>query len=225
MKVVLFCGGLGMRLREHDENIPKPMVPIGYRPILWHVMKYYAHFGHKDFILCLGYRADVVKNYFRNYDECVSNDFVLSQGGQQNFGRILEDPAPGPHMRESGIPEGGEITCQFGRSAAPCNGVGGRNCRRRKTIETRHPPSEPRCESPLAHFEHGDIRLRNAKTNCRLGLSQPLARPCCPQIRGAHRACDLITLSVILTTANIVIGLAAYHAPTNSIRPAQTRAS
>src|SRR5439155_25932192 len=95
--------------------------------------------------------------------------------------------APGPHMCESRIPEGGEITCQFGRSAAPCNGVGGRNCRRRKTIETRHPPSEPRCESPLAHFEHGDIRLRNAKTNCRLDLSQPLARPCCPQIRGTHR--------------------------------------
>lgn len=83
MKVVLFCGGLGMRLRDYDENVPKPMVPIGYRPILWHVMKYYAHFGHKDFILCLGYRADAIKNYFRNYDECVSNDFVLSEGGQR----------------------------------------------------------------------------------------------------------------------------------------------
>jgi len=82
MKVVLFCGGLGLRLREYDENLPKPMVPIGYRPILWHVMKYYAHFGHRDFILCLGYRADVVKNYFRNYDECVSNDFVLSNGAK-----------------------------------------------------------------------------------------------------------------------------------------------
>src|SRR5881397_152186 len=83
MKVVLFCGGFGMRMREYSEAVPKPMVPIGYRPILWHVMKYYAHFGHKDFILCLGYRADVVKNYFRNYDECVSNDFVLSQGGRR----------------------------------------------------------------------------------------------------------------------------------------------
>ena len=83
MKVVLFCGGLGMRLRDYDENVPKPMVPIGYRPILWHVMKYYAHFGHKDFILCLGHRADVIKNYFRNYDECVSNDFVLSEGGRR----------------------------------------------------------------------------------------------------------------------------------------------
>lgn len=82
MKVVLFCGGLGMRLREYSENIPKPMVPIGYRPILWHVMKYYAHFGHKDFILCLGYRADSIKNYFLNYDECLSNDFVLSRGGK-----------------------------------------------------------------------------------------------------------------------------------------------
>jgi glucose-1-phosphate cytidylyltransferase len=81
MKVVLFCGGLGMRLREYSEQIPKPMVPIGYRPVLWHLMKYYAHFGHKDFVLCLGYRADAIKNYFLNYDECMSNDFVLSEGG------------------------------------------------------------------------------------------------------------------------------------------------
>jgi glucose-1-phosphate cytidylyltransferase len=83
MKVVLFCGGFGMRMREYSESVPKPMVPIGYRPILWHVMKYYAHYGHKDFILCLGYKADVIKNYFRNYDECVSNDFVLSGGGKR----------------------------------------------------------------------------------------------------------------------------------------------
>jgi len=82
MKVVLFCGGLGMRLREFSEVIPKPMVNIGYRPILWHVMKYYAHYGHKDFILCLGYGADFIKNYFLNYNECISNDFVLSQGGK-----------------------------------------------------------------------------------------------------------------------------------------------
>ena len=71
-----------MRLREYSESIPKPMVPIGYRPIMWHVMKYYAHFGHKDFILCLGHGADVVKRYFLQYDECQSNDFVLSQGGK-----------------------------------------------------------------------------------------------------------------------------------------------
>src|SRR3972149_5676789 len=83
MKVVLFCGGLGMRLREYSETIPKPMVNIGYRPILWHVMKYYAHCGHKDFILCLGHGADVIKNYFLNYNECLSNDFVLSQGGRR----------------------------------------------------------------------------------------------------------------------------------------------
>ncbi len=83
MQVVLFCGGLGMRLREYSETIPKPMVNIGYRPILWHVMKYYAHYGHKDFILCLGHGADVIKNYFLNYNECLSNDFVLSQGGKR----------------------------------------------------------------------------------------------------------------------------------------------
>jgi len=83
MKVVLFCGGLGMRLREFSESIPKPMVTVGYRPILWHVMKYYAHFGHNDFILCLGSKSDVIKDYFLNYNECVSNDFVLSSGGSQ----------------------------------------------------------------------------------------------------------------------------------------------
>jgi glucose-1-phosphate cytidylyltransferase len=82
MKVVLFCGGFGMRIRDYSELVPKPMVPIGYRPILWHVMKYYAHYGHKDFILCLGWKANVIKNYFLNYDECVSNDFVLSGGGK-----------------------------------------------------------------------------------------------------------------------------------------------
>ena len=80
MKVVLFCGGLGTRIRDFSENVPKPMVNIGYRPILWHVMKYYAHFGHKDFILCLGYRADVIKDYFLRYDEALSNDFVLKGG-------------------------------------------------------------------------------------------------------------------------------------------------
>ena len=83
MKVVLFCGGLGMRIREAGDNVPKPMVTIGYRPILWHVMKYYAHHGHKDFVLCLGYRGDVIKNYFLNYSETVSNDFVLLEGGKK----------------------------------------------------------------------------------------------------------------------------------------------
>jgi glucose-1-phosphate cytidylyltransferase len=82
MKVVLFCGGLGLRIRD-SEDIPKPMVQIGYRPLLWHVMKYYAHFGHREFILCLGYRADAVKSYFLNYNECLSNDFVLSAGGKK----------------------------------------------------------------------------------------------------------------------------------------------
>jgi glucose-1-phosphate cytidylyltransferase len=82
MKVVLFCGGMGLRIRD-AENIPKPLVQIGYRPVLWHVMKYYSHFGHKDFILCLGYGADAIKNYFLNYSECVSNDFVLTCGSKK----------------------------------------------------------------------------------------------------------------------------------------------
>jgi glucose-1-phosphate cytidylyltransferase len=83
MKVVLFCGGLGTRLKEYSGTIPKPMVDIGYRPLMWYLMKYYAHYGHKDFILCLGYKGDYIKNYFLNYDECISNDFVLSNGGRE----------------------------------------------------------------------------------------------------------------------------------------------
>lgn len=83
MKVVLFCGGAGMRLRGYSDDVPKPMVQIGTRPIIWHLMKYYAHFGHKDFILCLGHKGSVIKDYFLHYDESVSNDFVWSKGGKK----------------------------------------------------------------------------------------------------------------------------------------------
>ncbi|MBO4205215.1 sugar phosphate nucleotidyltransferase [Micromonospora echinofusca] len=82
MKVVLFCGGLGMRMREGTGSAPKPMAMIGDRPLLWHVMRYYAHFGHTDFILCLGYGAAAVKDYFLHYDETLSNDFTLARGGR-----------------------------------------------------------------------------------------------------------------------------------------------
>src|SRR4030095_405188 len=83
MKVVLFCGGLGTRLREHSDTIPKPLVNIGIRPIVWHLMRYYAHYGHKDFVLCLGYRGDLLREYFLNYNECLSNDFTLAMGGKR----------------------------------------------------------------------------------------------------------------------------------------------
>src|SRR6478672_10220241 len=82
MKVVIFCGGLGMRLRTDSQSLPKPMTPIGNRPLLWHVMRYYAHFGHTEFILCLGYGAGAVKEYFLRYDEAQSNDFTLVGGGR-----------------------------------------------------------------------------------------------------------------------------------------------
>ncbi len=83
MKVVLFCGGHGTRLRDLSGELPKPMVNIGHRPILWHVMKYYAYYGHKDFILCLGYRALAIKEFFLNYNECVSNDFIMTNSGKE----------------------------------------------------------------------------------------------------------------------------------------------
>ncbi len=83
MKVVIFCGGLGLRMRSGVDSAPKPMMTIGDRPVLWHIMRYYAHFGHNEFILCLGWGAAAVKQYFLHYDETHSNDFVMTKGGQQ----------------------------------------------------------------------------------------------------------------------------------------------
>jgi len=80
MKVVLFCGGYGMRMRDGASDLPKPMTTVGPRPLIWHVMRYYAYFGHTDFVLCLGYGAQHIKDYFLNYAETASNDFILSRG-------------------------------------------------------------------------------------------------------------------------------------------------
>ena len=80
MKVVLFCGGLGTRLREHSETIPKPLVNIGARPIIWHLMKYYAYYGHTEFVLCLGYRGNLLREFFLNYDPREAEDFLLDNG-------------------------------------------------------------------------------------------------------------------------------------------------
>ena len=83
MKVVLFCGGYGMRMRDGVTSAPKPMAMIGDRPLLWNVMSYYAYFGHTDFILCLGYGAQHVKDFFLHYEETTSNNFVLRHGGRE----------------------------------------------------------------------------------------------------------------------------------------------
>jgi glucose-1-phosphate cytidylyltransferase len=87
MKVVLFCGGYGMRMRDGASDLPKPMTPLGERPLLWHVMRYYAHFGHTEFILCLGFGARHIKDYFLDYRETASNDFVLH--GQSHSVELL----------------------------------------------------------------------------------------------------------------------------------------
>jgi glucose-1-phosphate cytidylyltransferase len=86
MKVVILCGGLGTRLREETEFRPKPMVEVGGRPILWHIMKTYAHYGFREFVLCLGYRGNVIREYFLNY-EAMSNDFTIALGAN---GRKIE---------------------------------------------------------------------------------------------------------------------------------------
>jgi len=83
MKVVIFCGGLGVRMGDATQTIPKPMISVGTRPILWHIMKWYASWGHTDFILCLGYKAETIKEFFLHYEEALANDFVLSNGGRE----------------------------------------------------------------------------------------------------------------------------------------------
>jgi glucose-1-phosphate cytidylyltransferase len=91
MKVVLFCGGYGMRMRDGASDVPKPMTMVGPHPLLWHVMRYYAHFGHKDFVLCLGYGAQHIKDYFLHYSETSSNDFVMQGGDVRLLGSDIQD--------------------------------------------------------------------------------------------------------------------------------------
>lgn len=83
MQVVLFCGGLGTRIREYSEAVPKPMIPVGHRPILWHLMKSYSQHGHNDFLLCLGFKGDVIKNFFLRQRPEDSNDCIVSEGGRK----------------------------------------------------------------------------------------------------------------------------------------------
>jgi glucose-1-phosphate cytidylyltransferase len=90
MKVVIFCGGLGVRMGEETQRIPKPMIPIGNRPILWEIMRYYASWGHTQFVLCLGYKGDVIREYFLNYNEALFNDFVLEGHGADARIELLE---------------------------------------------------------------------------------------------------------------------------------------
>jgi glucose-1-phosphate cytidylyltransferase len=94
MKTVILCGGYGTRIREVAENLPKPMIPVGDRPILWHIMKYYAQFGHSDFVLCLGYKSEVIKNYFLNYG-VQPTDLNITLGG-------VIPPIPRVHTPEDG---------------------------------------------------------------------------------------------------------------------------
>ena len=92
MKVVLFCAGLGTRIREYSETIPKPMIPVGSQPILWHIMQYYGQYGYRDFVLCLGYKANIIKDYFLNYRPSMDSDCVVSEFGDKI--EILGDCPP-----------------------------------------------------------------------------------------------------------------------------------
>ena len=104
MKVVIFCGGLGVRMGEATQRIPKPMMRIGNRPILWHIMRWYADWGHTEFILCLGYRGDAIKGYFLTHNEALANDFVLDGRTREvelldeRHGRLAD------HVRRHGRP-------------------------------------------------------------------------------------------------------------------------
>lgn len=89
MKVVLFCGGFGTRLRDYSDRLPKPLVEVGNRPIMWNLMMYYAHHGHRDFVLCMGYRGDLIKQFFLDYDDCLSTDFELTLGNKKKEVKLL----------------------------------------------------------------------------------------------------------------------------------------
>ena len=104
MKVVMLCGGLGTRLREETEYRPKPMVEIGGRPILWHIMKLYAHKGFADFVLCLGYRGNMIKEYFLNY-EAMNNDFTicLGQESQIQYNAVHEEQGFQVTLADTGL--------------------------------------------------------------------------------------------------------------------------
>lgn len=90
MKVILFCGGLGTRIREYSESIPKPMIPLGHQPMLRHVMQWYSDYGHDEFVLCLGYKANVIKDFFLNTRPQTFSDCVVTRGGQDV--RLLNEP-------------------------------------------------------------------------------------------------------------------------------------
>jgi glucose-1-phosphate cytidylyltransferase len=104
MKTVILCGGYGTRIRDVAENIPKPMIPVGEIPILWHIMKYYANWGHKDFVLCLGYQSYVIKDFFLNYKTRIS-DFTLNLDGKSSikYHNMLEEADWNVTFAETGI--------------------------------------------------------------------------------------------------------------------------
>ena len=94
MKTVILCGGKGRRLNQETEYRPKPLVEIGGKPILWHIMKIYSHQGFKDFVLCLGYKGNMIKEYFLNLEE-MSNDFLLDLQKKQKYSLSNNEPLEG----------------------------------------------------------------------------------------------------------------------------------
>ena len=136
MKTVLFCGGLGTRIRDYSENIPKPMIPIGGKPILWHLMSYYSQYGHKDFVLCLGYKANVIKEFFLNYRPHIYADCVVSGFG--NNVETLGDPQQDWRvtMIDTGVWR--NIGERLFAVRAPCRGRGDVPCQlQRRTLRRR----------------------------------------------------------------------------------------
>jgi glucose-1-phosphate cytidylyltransferase len=111
VKVVILCGGLGTRLREETEFRPKPLIEIGGRPILWHIMKIYARHGFRDFVLCLGYRGQMIKEYFLNY-EAMNNDFTICLGRQH---RVTHHGAHSEQDFSVTLAETGAVTMTGGR--------------------------------------------------------------------------------------------------------------
>lgn len=113
MQVVILCGGKGTRLKEHTENVPKPLIEIGGRPILWHLMKIYSHFGLNDFVLCLGHLGEKIKEFFLSYDDWRRSDFLVKMGEQRED--KIQRLVPNPERWNITFAETGEDTNTGGR--------------------------------------------------------------------------------------------------------------
>ena len=168
MKVVILCGGLGTRLREETEFRPKPMVEVGGRPILWHIMKTYAHYGFRDFVLCLGYRGNMIKEYFLNY-EAMNNDFTICLGDKS-------------HIQYHGSHAEQEFQVTLAETGQNCM-TGGRVNKIQQLHRRRHLPDDLRRRRGRRQYRPGRSNFHKSHGRTRHGDHRPPDLPLRPDRR------------------------------------------